>query len=191
MNFDSSDIKYGLDFSVYHDTFEELISESEIETINLQGKKIKDIQDDDFIVTEDGSVLEMEKNFSESDGDIALEDITLKDLGFENVKKVLLEDGVEYNKFVLFQSGSIECFGDNKNGQLGDSTTLDYYDGYLKRDEALFMDMFIGEDDSREGGKFIVALDDQYNVWAWGYNFGSTPQIIVYQSEFYSIDEYN
>ena len=101
------------------------------------------------------------------------DDLVTTDLGGSGIKKLYLND----TTFSLFRSGELRAIGENTYGQLGDGTTIDYYDDYLEIDEALFFDFI-------NSSKYCIALDTSYNIWAWGDGFGTTPEIIIENTDF-------
>ena len=118
------------------------------------------------IMTEEGSVLVL----SYQNGKMEVKDmegIGVKKASF-NATDVLLAYG-----------GTISTRGDNEYGQLGDGTTDDYKEGFLEIEETNF------EDFEYDGlNEYCIALDEEYNVWGWGKGIGSSPSIIVEQSDF-------
>lgn len=95
------------------------------------------------------------------------------DLGGSGIKKLYLNN----TSFSLFRTGELSARGENKYGQLGDGTTIDYYDDYLEINEAKFFDF-------TATSKYCAALDTSYNIWAWGEGFGTTPEIIIKNTDF-------
>lgn len=120
------------------------------------------------ITTDSGNVIGLKLDESKKG-------IVVEKLDKENVKKA----SINYTTFVLFDSGKLSASGDNKGGQLGDGTLLDYDDGYLDIDAASFSDF-----NYVSGDMYCIALDQDYNVWGWGKGFGVRPTVIIENTEF-------
>lgn len=105
-------------------------------------------------------------------------EVITHDLGGSGIKKAFLDNDTT---FLLFSDWTLEGTGENKYGQLGDGTTIDYFGDYLTIDEALFFDFSLVSD-------YCIGLDPNFNVWGWGDGFGSTPEIIIANSEFIVYD---
>ena len=87
--------------------------------------------------------------------------------------------------YYLFTNGEMRSHGDNEYGQLGDGTLSDYYDDYLTIDDAEFKEFyFCDEDFYGEQEKFVIAIDSEYNIWAWGGEYGASPKIIINNTDF-------
>ena len=79
------------------------------------------------------------------------------------------------NIFSMFGS-TIWTSGANEYGQLGDGTTLDYYDGWITVDEVEGIELHAA---GSKWGPYCVALDKDNNIWCWGGYFGTTPKIEI------------
>lgn len=73
-------------------------------------------------------------------------------------------------------NNDVNTIGDNEYGQLGDGTTLEYYDDWIVVDEFSCVELY---DSRSDWGRYCVALDDYNNIWCWGGNFGEKPQIEI------------
>lgn len=104
--------------------------------------------------------------------------LVAEDLGGKFIKKASMN--YNYTCFVLYTTGELLAIGDNGEGQLGDGTMTDYYDGFISIDEASFLDFEYNSTKVR----YCVALDTSYNVWGWGEGFGATPDIVVLNTDF-------
>lgn len=116
-----------------------------------------------LLLTESGNALRITANSDMFD---------VEDMGGNLIKKIYY-DGSD-NAFLLFEDGQLKCQGKNEDGQLGDGTNLDYYNGYLDINVSTFSDFYFDVHSD-----FVVAMDDSRNIWAWGYMYGNTPSIIV------------
>ncbi|MCI8378815.1 MAG: hypothetical protein HFH72_09885 [Lachnospiraceae bacterium] len=87
-------------------------------------------------------------------------------------------DEYDYRNHSVFSllGGQVETRGENEYGQLGDGTTIDYWDGWISVDEFECVELQTGEGD---GGIYCVALDVNHNIWCWGGGFDSTPKIEI------------
>lgn len=93
-----------------------------------------------------------------------------KDLGGTDIIKAYYVNSTEY---CLFNTGELDCIGNNEYGQLGDGTTLDYDEDWLTCEGYAFKDFYTAD------GETASALDFNNNVWVWGKGFGKTPEIII------------
>lgn len=76
---------------------------------------------------------------------------------------------------IALLGNKVNTLGDNKDGQLGDGTNLDYYEDYLEIDKFECNELY-----TRRGklGRFCIALDTQDNIWCWGGTFGNEPKML-------------
>lgn len=99
--------------------------------------------------------------------------------GYKYYFKINSRDEEGGNRFGLLVD-EVNTMGENKYGQLGDGTNLDYWDDWITVDEFRGVELYVGRDDH---DPYCVALDEDCNIWCWGKGFGSTPQIRVGQTE--------
>lgn len=165
------------------DKVREIADESSISTKGLnefiKNKRKIDIDASSiYEVYENGDVLTDVGSFNHINLDSESNDnVEVEDLGGNGIKKYI---DINDTEFYLFESGGIECKGNNEYGQLGDGTNLDYKDDYLKLDtEVKFIDMYVGE-----YGQFVAALDSNKNIWCWGRGYENIPQMIISINEF-------
>lgn len=78
------------------------------------------------------------------------------------------------NSFALY-GNKVNTIGENEYGQLGDGTTIEYWDDWISIDEFECIELWAGNSD---WGPYCTALDVNHNIWCWGGYFGSTPEIV-------------
>lgn len=172
-----------------NNTFEESIVRQR--PINLQGQIVTSAQNQYLYCLESKSILDLNLENEETSNTI----VSLEWEASENVVKGFLYNPDNYYRnmgwtnVLLYDNGKIKVQGDNEYGQLGDGTDMDYYDSMLTIDDAIFKDIYYNSVDGVFFGKYIVALDDEYNIWCWGDEYGYEPQIVINNTDFIDVAE--
>lgn len=152
--------------------------------IDLQGKEVIYAKGK-YLLCSDHTMLEM---IAEESGDA----IATEDTGAAGVVQMDLDtlelfsnEHRTWNMYYLFTDGKMRLCGNNEYGQLGDGTLSDYYDDYLTIDDAEFKEFyFCDKDFYGNQKKFVIAIDSEYNIWAWGGEYGTSPKIIINNTDF-------